>query len=128
MTDCEGAIAQIPFKKSSPNYCTMCKAGMFLLYPRDPLLNKGTKSVGCTKPPSNSLIDCLVGHAFPAEQTLGPSPTKKVIEDPFVLRTMKLVYRCYVCSGGHPSPDLSECLNVRKFVDYEKKFNTKPFN
>lgn len=129
MTDCEGAIAQTPFKRSSPNYCTMCKAGFFLLYPRDPLLNKGTRAVACVKPPSNSLIDCLVGHAFPREQSSGSSqPSKKDSEDPFVLRNMKLAYRCYVCSGGHPSLDLSECLNTRKYVDYEKKFNTKPFN
>ena len=68
LTYCEGMISQVPFKRNTPNHCKMCKAGRFLLYPRDPVKNKGTKAIDCVKPPNNSMIDCLVGHAFPLEK------------------------------------------------------------
>jgi hypothetical protein len=69
MRYCEGAIAQIPFKRNSPNHCIMCSAGLFLLYPRNPVTHPGTKAIACVKPPNTSMIDCLVGYTFPMQET-----------------------------------------------------------
>lgn len=140
MSFCEGTIAQIPFKRNSPNNCTMCRAGMFLLYPRDPVKYKGTKAVACIKAPNTGMIDCLVGHAFPKElkpdkrvlysdaQTESLSVGKSNQNDPNVVRNKSLTYRCYVCKGGHPTKDLLNCVKPRQYSNYFKKFNVKPFD
>lgn len=140
---CEGTIAQIPFKRNSPNHCTMCKAGMFLLYPIDPVKNKGTKAIACVKAPATSMIDCLVGHAFPKDKKpdtrilyedaevgslSGVTSTKRSDNDPMVVKNKSLTYRCYVCKGGHPTLDLLNCVKPRMYSDYYKKFNVKTFD
>jgi hypothetical protein len=143
MSYCEGTIAQIPFKRNSPNHCTMCKAGMFLLYPRDPVKYKGTKAIACVKAPATSMISCLVGHAFPKDQTpdkrvlysdavettiVGDAKKKKNSEDPDIVKRKSLTYRCYVCKGGHPTLDLLNCVKPRQFNDYNKKLKVRRFD
>ena len=144
MAYCEGNVSQIPFKRNSPNHCTMCQSGMFLLYPQDPLKHSGTKAIACVKPPATSMINCIVGHAFPVEEKVKEEsrilysdaemgslnqtePKKKTNQNPSIVRKKKLVYRCYVCKDGHPSLDLLSCVKPRQFKEYSKKLKAKNF-
>ena len=129
MTYCEGAVAQAPFRRNSPNFCSMCQAGRFLLYPKDPLLHKGTKAIACVKAPNTTMINCLVGHAYPKIKSLvdKDGEDKPYSEDPNIVKDRKLTYRCYVCAEGHPSKDLLGCVKPRGYTDYNTVMNVKPF-